>query len=341
MSTTRHNRSAFNTGGEQMHDQRVNRRFQLLLFLLLTVTIYSPALPLRAAEAPYPKTIIDSHGKSIEVAAPFTRIISLYSAHTENLCRMGASGQLVGISRSDDYPEHILTKQKYSYREDAERFIGSHPDLVLVRPMIERSYPQFIEKLRLAGITVISIQPTNIEQMLEYWRVLGVLSGHETEALAMAENFKKGISRFQKQLSNIPKEKLPKVYFEAIHKKMKTFADNSIAMFVLENAGGINIANDASRVRTTNIAYFGKEKLLSRGESIDIFLSQHGRMNPVSVEIIKNEPGFGAIRAVREDKVFLIDEPLVSRPTMRILEGIEKVRSYLFPSATSLQEENS
>jgi iron complex transport system substrate-binding protein len=53
-------------------------------------------------------------------------------------------------------------------------------------------------------------------------------------------------------------------------------------------------------------------------------------MNRVSREMIEAEPGFQAIKAVREGKIFLIDEELVSRPTMRLLDGIRQVGAMLY-----------
>lgn len=318
---------------------------KLTLFstLFITILYLCASLPSLASASTRDqsgtKTIQDSHGNTILIKKPFTHIISLYSAHTENLCSIGAADQLTGISRSDDYPENILNKPRFSYREDPEKFIAHNPDLVLIRPMVERSYPQFIKKLRAAGITVISIQPTNTREMLEYWKTLGVLSGHEEEAAALVEKFEAEIKAFNTKVGHIPQSGRPKVYFEAIHKKMKTFAETSIGIFILETAGGINIASDASRVRATNIAFFGKEKLLSRGNEIDIFLSQHGRMNPVTKEIITDEPGFKAIRAVREDNIYLIEEQLVSRPTIRILEGIEKLHNIFFNQKKTFTKE--
>jgi iron complex transport system substrate-binding protein len=300
-----------------------------LLIFAVTLLLFAPNL--WAQETGGERHVVDSHGKKIAFTQPFTRIISLYSAHTENLCTLGAASQLTGISTSDDYPETILDRPSFSYRDDPEKFIAYNPDLVLIRPMVERSYPEFIKKLRDAGITVISLQPTNTEEMLDYWKTLGTLSGHEDEAKAMCKQFTDSVTAMPARVNRIPESERPKVYFEAIHAKMKTFAENSIGMFILETAGGVNIVADASRVRTTNIAVVGKEKILSRGGDIDIFLSQQGRMNPVSIEIIKNEPGFEAIRAVRENNIFLIDEQLVSRPTIRILEGIEKLHTIFYP----------
>ncbi len=260
----------------------------------------------------------------------YHRIISLYSAHTENLVSLGAGDQIIGISTSDDYPEEILTKPRFSYREDAEKFIAARPDLVLVRPMIERSYPQLLDKLRQAGITIISLQPTSMAGIYEYWQELGRLTGRTANSEIMIDSFKKALAESEKQTATVVMEKRPRVYFEAIHKKMKTFAPQSIAIFVLEQAGGVNIADDATQMRKTNIAAYSKEHILSKAEDIDVFIAQHGRMNPVNKEMILQEPGFMAIKAVREGRVFLIEEQLVSRPTLRILDGIRKIHGFLY-----------
>ncbi len=266
------------------------------------------------------------------LAAPqsYGRIISLYSAHTENLVSLGAVDQLIGISTSDDYPPEILNKPRFSYRQDPEKFIAAHPDLVLIRPMIERAYPQFVERLRQAGIEVVSLQPTTVEGIFAYWQALGKLTGRIKEAEQMVASFKQGREDMAKIVDKIPPTARPKVYFEAIHKKMKTFAPQSIAIFVLQQAGGVNIAQDASQVRKTNIAAYGKERILAKADVIDVFVAQKGRMNPVSMKMIKDEPGFMAIKAVRNGKVFIIEEALVSRPTLRILEGIRQLHRILY-----------
>ncbi len=318
------------------HQNSSNVSFLLFsgsLFLLLLCQLVG------VQSAAAAKEIVDSSGQSITVRKPFTRIISLYSAHTENLCSLDAEELLVGISTSDDYPPSITDKPQLSYREDPEKFIALQPDLVLVRPMIERSYPQFIDKMKQAGITVISLQPNNVDEMFTYWQNLGILTGHESQAQKMITGFTSRLKVVQDKVQEVPLKQRPKVYFQSIHKKMKTFAPESIGVFVLEQAGGVNIAADALQVRNTNIGLFGKEQLLSHGPEIDVFLAQVGRMNPVDKEIIIQEPGFNAIKAVREGKVYLIDEALVSRPTLRILEGVEQLYAVFYPSKPSLKKD--
>lgn len=273
--------------------------------------------------------IRDNAGRVVHVEKPFTRIISLYSAHTENLFDLGPGDQIVGVSRVDASLVQAKGIKTFSAQNSPERFIAARPDLVIIRPMLDNGYPRLMEQLSRFGIQVVSLQPGNIEEMITYWQILGRLSGREHEAEEMVARFKKGVSEAQLLAEGIADRKT--VYFEAIHTRFKTFSPGSMPLFALELAGGINVAEDARPSRGTNIADFGMERLLSRGEQIDVYLAQTGHMNQPSVEMIKNVPGYSAIRAVREDNIYLVDEAIVSRPTLRLLEGIDAIRKILYP----------
>lgn len=293
----------------------------LIVFALLSFLYTDSAFAL---------SITDQSGKQIHFDKPFQRIISLYPAHTENLASLALDQQIIGISTSDDYPDSFTSKPRFSYKDNPEKFIAASPDLVLIRPMIEHGYPEFIGQLRNAGITVISLQPTSVDTMYEYWMKLGKLTGKAREAELMVHQFQSALAQQKKLIETIPLQKRPKVYFESIHKKMKTFSPVSIPIFCLENGGGINVAIDAKPRRASNIAAYGKEKILSHGHEIEVFLAQIGRMNRVDFNTIEQEPGFKAIQAVRNKKIFLVDEKIVSRPTIRLLNGIKTIYNILY-----------
>ena len=294
---------------------------RLLLALLIAVSGYHSA---SAA------TLVDQDGKTLTYGAPFKRIISLYPAHTENLLGLGLDQELIGIAAGDEAPV-LLGRAQFSANDTPEKFIAAKPDLILIRPMISQAHPQLVSQLKEAGITVVSLQPTTIDEMFTYWQTLGDLTGRASEAAAMIQRFKSELATLQQDRDRVSVDKRPRVYFESIHAKMKTFAPSSIAVFVLENGGGVNVAADATARNSTNIAAYGKERILSRAAEIDIYLAQQGQMNQVTREIIEGEPGFQAIKAIREGKIYLIDEELVARPTMRLLEGIRQVRKMLYP----------
>ncbi len=298
----------------------MTKRIVLLVFILLSLVCRC-----------YSEELKDIWGRSVESKIPFKRIISLYGAHTENLFYLGLDKEIIGVGIHDDYPEKVKTKPRFSYHDGPEKFVAENPDLILVRPMIVRGYKDLFLKLKDFGIEVVSLQPTNFKEMLDYWLKLGRLTGKEKAAKKMVSDFLTELHKIKSLVSSIPYSKRKKVFLESIHRKFKTFAPNSISMFVLESAGGINIAKDAIRVRHTNIAYYGKERILAKGDKIDFYIAQVGPMNPITKETILNEPGFKAIKAVREGKVFLIKEEILSRPTPRIILGIKKIAKILYP----------
>ncbi len=275
------------------------------------------------------RTVVDQSHRRITVHQPFNRIISLYGAHTENLFGLGCREQLIGVSPHEDYPPEAAQKPVFSYHDDPEKFLAARPDLVLTRPMIDRGYPQFVQRLEKSGITVVSLQPGTVEEMIGYWRILGILTGREDPAKHMADRFNRTVARLRLLTADIHPKK--RVYFEAIHTKMKTFSPDSMAVFALETAGGINVAADAQPVRDTNIAAYGKERILAKAAGIDVFLAQSGTMNQPTVELIKAESGFKAIWAIQIGQVHIIDERLVSRPTLRLLDGIFEIGKILYP----------
>lgn len=279
--------------------------------------------------------LIDQDGVVHTIDRPFQRIISLYPAHTENLVEMGAEDSLIGIFSGDTYPESILVKPRFSYHDSIEKFISAQPDCILIRPMIRRSAQNLIEKLQKYGITVISLQPTTVDELYAYWNHLGIISGKSRNASAMTQSFKKRLEAITSLVNTIAVADRPVVYFQAIHSRMKTFSPHSIAIFCLEAAGGINVATDAVPRRNSNIAGYSKERILSHAKDIDFFLAQSGRMNSISVSEIVKEPGFGAIKAIQNDRVYLIDEHLVSRPTTRLLDGITYINGLLYSNFQS------
>lgn len=151
--------------------------------------------------------IVDNDGRVIQPNKFFQRIISLYAAHTRNLIDMGAGAQIVAVGRSDKQLPELPT---LSFRDDPERLLALKPDLVLIRPMLSRSYPHMVESLEANGVTVVSLQPTSVDEMFRYWENLGILSGHQDEASQMIARFGAGLVEINRQVERIPAEKRKK-----------------------------------------------------------------------------------------------------------------------------------
>ncbi len=268
--------------------------------------------------------IIDEGGKIADFSKPHTRIITLYGAHTEVLVNIGAKENLIGIDKNSS--QLNLKLPEYSYKDNIEKFITAKPDLILIRPMIRDRFSGLVKAMIRAGLTVVTIQPAKFEELDNYWLTLGVLSGHKTEAIHYTEKFHKDIKELVEIASRIPKNKRKTVYYESIHKKGRTTAPNAMPSHIMKLLNIKNIAHDAKPTKKgSTIANFPKELLLSRGDDIDIYISQHGPMNKVTKEQIKAAAGYGSIKAVRDNEIYIVEEAMVSRPTAKLVEGVKKI----------------
>ena len=276
-------------------------------------------------------SFVDDDGSDINLEKPAQRIISFYSAHTENLYYIGAGSQVIGGHKTCVFPAESAKTAVYDYNGDAEYVIAAEPDLVLIRPFISKKAPDFIKELKNAGITVVSLYPESYEEFPQYIRKLALLTGRQDEAEKMLEKFYEDIEAVKAKTSNI--EEKHTVFLESTETNLRTVGKGSMPAIALEYSGGINIAKDIeANEKGGSIASFGVEKVLENSDNIDVYISQRGAMNAGgSIQSIKERPGFDTIKAVKNDKIFVIDEKIISSPTFRFYKGIKEVSRFLYP----------
>lgn len=294
----------------------------LLLCLLLPCAALaqdeSAPLP---SQSPLPICFVDARGKEIVLEKPAERIISLYSAHTENLYALGAGERLIGGSNSEVYPEEALLLPVYHYREDPEKVIAAMPDLVLVRPMIERVAPEYIEALERAGIKVASIYPDTAEEFDDYIRTLALITDTAQRAEELLADRTARIEAVAAHMEGIEPVK---VFVETSADPLRTLTPDALAAVNVALAGGELIAADAPENPGSSMVEYPVEKLIEKADQIDVYVAQKGGMNKlVTLEDIYSRAGYLAIKAVQRGHVLIIDEKLIASPTFRQFDGIE------------------
>jgi iron complex transport system substrate-binding protein len=283
-------------------------------------------------------SVTDDEGNIITFDKPFSRIISLYSAHTENLFALGAGASLIGGHSTCDYPAEAKELPVFEYTGDPEYVIAAMPDIVLIRPFIRKRSPAYISALENAGIPVISLYPEKFEDFDDYIRRLSLLSGTDAEQKLSA--FHEGLKNIEYKTEQI-KDKL-NVFFETTKRETRTASPESLPALAIKISGGVNIAQDAKPVNPlSSIASYGAEKLLSHGGSIDVYIVQTGPMNPPeSLDALRGRPGFSAVKAIRDGRVLFIDEKIISSPVFRYLQGVETIARFLYPNEFDKPETN-
>ena len=257
------------------------------------------------------------------------RIISLYAAHTEVLLRLGARDNLVGVSAQETYegPETAGWRPRvFSPRDDVEKFLAARPDLVLVRPMHQASSRQLMAALKRAGIKVLARQVQKSDELYPYWRELGTLVGREAEAEDLIADFDRQVTVYRAAAGRRPEADKPGVFLEAIHNQVKTFTPDSLPVWLVELAGGRNVADDAKAPSAgLIIADYGPERLLAKAGEVDIFISQEGQMNRAGLKQILSRPAYQPLPAFKTGRVYKISEAVLARPTPALLGGLAEL----------------
>lgn len=273
----------------------------------------------------------DDLGELIQMDTSAKRIISLYSAHTENLFALGLDEEIIGVGKSDAYPAKVTEKEIFDYRSDPEKVIAADPDLVLIRPFIKKSKPEFVKALENAGINVVTLYPNKFEEFPDYIKKLAMLTGKEEKAEKMLTKFDQDL----KDLEKLTKDMKPKVnvFFESTETEYRTVTTDSMAARAILLAGGNNIASDAKGIHEgTSIASYGEERILENADEIDVYVSQRGAMNAGgNLHSISIRAGFDVIKAVKEERVYEINEKLVSSPTFRFSKGVKELARMFYP----------
>jgi len=274
---------------------------------------------------------IDDSGNRVKMNRHAKRIISLYSAHTENLYSLGLESEIIGIGTSDAYPVNIVEKKVYDYKSDPEKIIAARPDLVLIRPFINRKVPDFVNALKSAGINVVSLYPEKYEDFPEYIRNMAMMTGKTKTAEILLDEFNQEIEAIRNSTKDID-EKV-NVYFESTETEYKTVTADSMPALAIEIAGGLNVAQGAEPVQKgSSIAAFGIERILENAENIDVYISQRGVMNSGgNYHSIVIRPGFKAIKAVKNERVYEINQKLISSPSFRYAKGLKEMRRMFYP----------
>lgn len=305
----------------------------LALLMLLCAACSDNSSSQAAAEAKqYAISFIDDDGIEINLEEPAQRIISLYSAHTENLYSLKAGEQVIGGHTTCVYPPEAAKTAVYDYNGDPETVIAADPDVVLIRPFIRRKAPNFVSQLERVGITVVSLYPESYDDFPEYINRLSMICGKQENAAALLSDMQRSINSIVELTADITDKQT--VFFEATEVNIRTVCKNSMPDRAIHFAGGINLAEGAEPMtQGSTIAQFGVEQVLQHADDIDVYISQRGAMNAGGNLIsIGERAGYDTVKAVKEGRVYTINEKLISSPTFRYAKGVREVARYLYPS---------
>jgi iron complex transport system substrate-binding protein len=285
--------------------------------LILTLTLlFLPKM------APAEVRVTDDLGQVIALKEPAQRIISLYGAYSEILFAIGAGDRLVARTRADRFPPSILDKPSVGthLRPNMELVLGLQPDLI-IHAVGRKHGHEVIRQIQQKGFTVAVFQPRNFAELFSVIDRLGVLTGEEASAQELVNRQRSRLRQIDHRLAT--SKDRPTVFFEVRYPNLLGAGQGSMVNDVILKAGGLNCLPNEKKLVRINI-----ETLIEHEP--DVYVVQKGPMNrnPGSPE---SRPNFQVLKAVRQGRVFFVDEYVFSRPGPRSVEAVEKLAAYLHP----------
>ena len=264
-------------------------------------------------------TLTDGLGRSVTLTAVPQRIASLSPAATEILFAVGAGDQVAAVDMFSNYPPEATTREKLdAFQPSVEAIAGAQPDLVLVF----YDPGNLVEGLTNANLTVFFLEtPTSVEGVLDQIRVLGKVTGHPQEAEELVESMQQDIGAVQERLAAV--EQGPRLFHE-VDNQLYTVAPDSFVGNLYTILKVQNIAAGTGQA----FPQLSQEAIIEADPEVIILGDAVGGESP---ETVKARPGWGSISAVKNDRIYVVDPDIVSRPGPRLVDGLETLAQALYP----------
>ena len=300
-------------------------RKSLLAILTLTLLLTGCA---PAAPTPGPVSLTDGLGRVVSLAGPAQRVVSMAPSNTEILFAIGAGDQVVGADELSDYPvesDGLPSVGGSLGQYSLEQIVALEPDLVLAGGI---NTPEQVKSLEDLGQVVFYLgNPVTLEEMYANLETVAKLTGRESEAGALIDALKLRVAAVDAKIAGV--SEVPSVFYEidaSDPNKPYTAGPGTFIDLLITRAGGANVAASAE----TPYPQLGLEQLVVSNPAIILLGdSAYG----VTAESVAARPGWDALAAVQEGRIYPFDDNLMSRPGPRLVDGLEQLAKLLHPEA--------
>jgi iron complex transport system substrate-binding protein len=271
-----------------------------------------------------PGTYTDDTGRAVVIDQIPQRIVSFGPSITEILFALGLEEKVVGVGDYSDYPEAAKLKPKVgdAFNPSLERIVELEPDLVLTLKQ-----EQLNTELDALGIKFMVLDPEDIDGILGDIELVGKITGTEKRAEELIKDMQDSISQVIALMEDAPKVRVFFIVDATDLTLPWTAGTGSFIDALITMAGGENVAAKAPGAWVQ----FSLEQIVSSDPEVIIIQTMTGGIPTVSKEELEEHPVWGEMTAVKQDKIYLINGDLVSRPGPRIVQGLEVMAEIIHP----------
>jgi iron complex transport system substrate-binding protein len=280
-----------------------------------------------AAEVGYPLTLTDDAGRAVDIPVEPERIVSLAPSNTEIVCALDACDRLVGVTDFDDYPAEVAEVPDVVIGAvvDVELVAQADPDLILAAGN-EFTSSAVITDLAGLGYPVLVLYPETLEAVLDNVELVGTAINAVEAAGEVTEHMAEHIAEVRAAVAGEP---APRTFYEVglFEGAIYTAGEDSFLAGLIDTAGGEPVTGDPL---TTAIAL---EDLVVADPEV-ILLGDAAYDPSITPDSVAARPGWEGMTAVTTGRIEVMEEdPVITRPGPRIIEGLEALALAIHPDA--------
>ena len=285
-----------------------------------------PTMATTATATSEPIKLTDGLSRTIELAAPAQRIVSLAPSNTEILFALGAGSQVIGRDALSDYPaeaQAVTSIGSLLDKLNTEAIVALKPDLILAAEINSPEQVKALEDLKLNVYWLPN--PKKFEDLYTNLETVGKLTGRSTEAAKLIESIKARYAAVTSKLASVTDK--PTVFYEidgTDPTKPWTAGPNSFIDTMLTLAGGQNIG----AALKDPFAQISSEELVKQNPAVILLGDAAYGVTPDS---LAQRAGWNALSAVKNKQIFTFDDNLISRPGPRLIDGLEQMAKLIHP----------
>lgn len=259
----------------------------------------------------------NSSTDTTSAAAP-KRIVSMSATATEMLFAIGAGKQVVAVDDQSNYPASVPKTALSAYNPNVEAIAGYEPDLVVISNDT-KGLKQQLETLKIPVVVEPAGQTINdtYTQLLD----LGRRTGHEDEAEEVVEEIKDRIADLKKEVA---RRETPLTYYHELDNTLFTVTSKTFIGDVYAQAGLENIADAADAGNASGGYPQLSAEYLVKADPDFVFLADT-KCCQQTKETLAARPGFGGLKAVKNNRVVLLDDDIASRWGPRVVDFLATV----------------
>jgi iron complex transport system substrate-binding protein len=271
--------------------------------------------------------ITDVAGRKVTINGIPQHIISLAPSNTEILFGLGDGRGVVAVDDFSDYPADVKSLPKIGGTSDKynfEQIVALKPDLILAAGITPPDVLKKLEDLKLT-VVVLGIEKTTFDSILTDIALAGQITGRADQAKKVTDSMKQRVDSIKAKVAAAKTK--ARVYWEldaTDPTKPYTVGPGTFVNDIITMAGGVNVFANAS---TTYPQISAEQVVAMNPEVIILPDAAYG----VTVDSVLKRPGWQGIDAVKKKHVYPIDDALVSRPALRVVDGIEAAAKLIHP----------